>query len=124
MKKLAIIVTTPPTSHLTKSAIELAKNALEQEIEVIGIFFYQLGVLNAVKEQRVQSDEFNIAKAWTDLSKQVPLHLCSTAAEKYGVFTIQTNGHPDSKSILEGFQLSGLGELVLLTKNADRLVQL
>ncbi len=124
MNKLAVIVTTAPTNHLTETAIQLIYNAVEQGIDVIGVFFYQAGVLNASKQLIIPSDEFPLHQRWCSLNKNanVPLYLCSTAAEKHGL--IHDNANINLELISDAFTIAGLGELVTLHSKADRLVQL
>ena len=100
---LALVVTTPPNSNLTTSAIKLVQTAIENNIKLIGVFFYQDGVLNAAKHLSIPSDEFQALSRWQQLNNDynVPLYLCITAAEK-----------------------RGLSELVELTNKAERVVQL
>lgn len=124
MKKLAVIVTTPPTNHLTQTAYQIIKTAVNENIELIGVFFYQSGVLNASKYLSVPNDEFPLQKKWQQLHKDhaAPYFLCSTAAEKYGL--IDANEPMNTNLISDSFSISGLGELVMLTLKADRVVQL
>lgn len=124
MKTLAVVVTTPPNSPLTQTAYQTINSALNNNINVIGVFFYQLGVLNASQHLTVPNDEFPMQKQWCALScdHNVPLYLCSTAAEKHGL--INEKQPQDNQLIFSEFTVSGLGELVSLTMNADRVVQL
>ena len=121
---LALVVTTPPNSNLTTSAINLVHTAVENNIKVIGVFFYQDGVLNAAKHLSIPSDEFQTLARWQQLRKDfgVPLYLCITAAEKRGLS--DELSRDDSSNIDTAFTVSGLGELVELTSNAERVVQL
>lgn len=122
MKKLAVVVTTAPTCHLTQTAYQVINNANNNDTQVIGVFFYQSGVLNASKHLAIPSDEFSVMSKWTSLSNDhnIPLYLCSTAAEKFGLVNTANN----TELINESFTISGLGELVQLTEKADRVVQL
>lgn len=121
---LTLIVTTPANSNLSVTALNIAQSAIENGVELIGVFFYQQGVLNAAKYLSIPSDEYQIADEWQNLHEQhnIPLHLCITAAEK--------NALSDDKDIIETsnindcFTVSGLGELVELTASADRVIQL
>ncbi|MDO6428861.1 sulfurtransferase complex subunit TusD [Thalassotalea sp. 1_MG-2023] len=125
MNKIAVIITTPPTSHLTKTALQFVEDAAEQ-FNVLGIFFYQSGVLNAARNIDISSDEVNIAKQWSTFAHQrnIPMHLCSTAAERFGLTCYLQDGQPAKNTLQDGFQPSGLGELVTLMNNADKVVQL
>jgi tRNA 2-thiouridine synthesizing protein D len=122
--KLALVVTTPPNSNLTTTAINLVKAALDSGVSVIGVFFYQDGVLNAAKYLSIPSDEFQTLAQWQQLNSEynVPLYLCITAAEKRGL-SDELNNY-ESSNIDSAFTVSGLGELVELTSKAERVVQL
>ena len=121
MPKLAVVITSSPLSNLTITAINLVQQALTEGIEVIGVFFYQDGVLNASSNMQIPSDEFQTLTAWQKLHQEhdLALHLCITAAEKRGLVC-----EGSDINISPAFQISGLGELVELTSQADRVVQL
>ncbi|TWX73811.1 sulfurtransferase complex subunit TusD [Colwellia sp. C1TZA3] len=121
---LAVVVTTPPNSNLTTTAINIVRAALDSSVSIIGVFFYQDGVLNAAKQLLIPSDEFQTLTQWQQLNSEynVPLYLCITAAEKRGL-SDELNNH-ESSNIDSAFTVSGLGELVELTSKAERVVQL
>ena len=119
MKKLAVVVTTPPYSNLSVTALDYVETALKSGIELVGVFFYQDGVIHANQQAQIASDEFQCITHWQALQQtyKLPLYLCITAAEKRGLSDEQPNNiHPN-------FTVSGLGELVELVNKADRLVQ-
>lgn len=119
MKKLAVVVTTPPYSNLSVTALDYIETALKSGIELVGVFFYQDGVIHANQHANIASDEFQCIQQWQTLHQafKLPLHLCITAAEKRGLTDEELNNiHPI-------FTVSGLGELVELVNKADRLVQ-
>lgn len=121
MKTLAILVTTPPYSPLTTTAIDYIKAAIQADINIIGVFFYQDGVMHANQHINIASDEYQAIQQWQQLHKdyQLPLHICVTAAEKRGIVCELIN----NDKINDAFTVSGLGELVELTTKASRLVQ-
>lgn len=119
MNKLAVVITTPPNSNLSATAINYVESALEMGIELIGVFFYQDGVMHANKQVQIASDEYQALEHWQQLHQtfNLPLHLCITAAEQRGISDENsTNIHPI-------FTVSGLGELVELSSKSDRMVQ-
>jgi tRNA 2-thiouridine synthesizing protein D len=121
VKKLAVMITTPPYSNLTTTALNYVEAALVNGINLVGVFFYQDGVLNANSKVQLASDEFQTLKRWQTLHEkyQLPLHLCITAAEKRGM-----SDEDDTNNLIHSaFTISGLGELVELSTTADRLVQ-
>ncbi len=121
MKSLAVVITTPPYSHLTITALNYIEAALAIDIDVIGVFFYQDGVMHANENINIASDEYQAIKQWQRLHQhyQLPLHICITAAEKRGIACDSV----DNEKINQAFTVSGLGELVELTTKASRLVQ-
>ena len=121
---LALVVTTPPNSNLTTSAINLIRAAAKSGVDIVGVFFYQDGVLNAAKNLSIPSDEYQTLTQWQTLNREyaVPLYLCITAAEKRGLSDgLEQEG---VSNIDPTFTVSGLGELVELTSRAARVVQL
>ncbi len=121
MKTLAVVITTPPYSHLTITALNYIEAALRADVDVIGVFFYQDGVMHANADVSIASDEFQAIEHWQKLHQQyqLPLHICITAAEKRGIACNSL----DNEKINQAFTVSGLGELVELTTKAARLVQ-
>jgi tRNA 2-thiouridine synthesizing protein D len=119
VNKLAVVVTTPPYSNLSITALDYIETALNSGVELIGVFFYQDGVIHANQQVQISSDEFQCITHWKTLQKKykTPLHLCVTAAEKRGL----SDEHPNNINPI--FTVSGLGELVELANKADRLVQ-
>jgi len=119
VKKLAVVITTPPYSNLSVTALDYIETALKAGIELVGVFFYQDGVMHANTNIEIASDEFQSIAHWQRLQQayKLPLHLCITAAEKRGI----SDEH--AKNIHSIFTVSGLGELVELSSIADRLVQ-
>jgi len=126
VNKLAVIITSPPSSNLSVTAIEYIEAALALQIEIVGIFFYQDGVLHANTYVELPSDEYQAQAKWLALKKEynLPLHLCVTAASKRGLQVDETiSTEPQSSNVANAFEISGLGELVELTNYADRVVQ-
>jgi len=121
LKTLAVVITTPPYSPLTATAIAYVEAALVADISIVGVFFYQDGVMHANKDINIASDEYQAIAQWQRLHQtyQLPLHICITAAEKRGIACDSI----DNEKINEVFTVSGLGELVEITTKALRLVQ-
>jgi len=119
VNKLAVMITTPPYSNLSVTALDYIETALKAGVELVGVFFYQDGVLHANASVQIASDEFQAITQWQRLHKtyNLPLHLCITAAEKRGM------SDEDAQNIHSIFTVSGLGELVELSTIADRMVQ-
>jgi len=124
MNKLAIIITTPPYSNLTVTAVDYIEKALEAGIDITGVFFYQDGAINANNNVHIPSDEYQVIGKLTQLHKlyNLPLHLCITAAEKRGI-SCDDQSEANNINLNPIFRVSGLGELVTLTTDCTRLVQ-
>jgi len=122
--KFALVITTKPTDPKTITSLNIAHSIVEQQHELLGVFFYQEGVLNASKYLCVPNDEFQTPLKWQEFSQKtgITLHLCSTAAEKHGL--IEETELEDFEHISPAFQISGLGQLVELTTSAERVIQL
>lgn len=103
-------------SQTSRSAYKFAQTLLMQSHELLGIFFYQQGVLHANASNQLAEDELNTQQLFIQLSQEynVRLMVCSTAAEQRGI---------NSDNLAEGFQLAGLAEFAALTGKADRMVQ-
>ena len=121
MKKLAVLVTTSPYSNLSVTALDYVETALKNGIDLVGVFFYQDGVMHANKNIQIANDEFQAIQHWQRLQQtyNTPLHLCITAAEKRGL----SDDGDTANHIHSIFTVSGLGELVELSSTADRMVQ-
>lgn len=129
MPSIAFVVTTSPTQNLTITALKLIHEAINKNIEIKGVFFYQAGVLNASSYISIPSDEHPTIASWQSLvtKHQIPLYLCSTAAEKHGLLdsvSLELKEQELTTNIAPEFTVSGLGELVTLTLSADRVIQL
>jgi len=119
VNKLAVVITTPPYSNLSVTALDYIETALKAGVELVGVFFYQDGVMHANASIQIASDEFQAISHWQRLHQayKLPLHLCITAAEKRGI------SDENPLNIHSIFTISGLGELVELSSVADRMVQ-
>lgn len=124
MTTFALIVSTPPTDNKTYTALKFAQTVVAQGHTISGVFFYQDGVMNANQLVQTPSDELNLMTAWQEFHKQTdtPLHLCITAAERRGLTDSLDNDQVPNIAL--NFTISGLGELVVLTSQADKVVQL
>lgn len=118
---LAVVITTPPYSPLTATAVNYVETALEAGIKLVGVFFYQDGAMHANEHISIATDEYQAICHWQRLQQTyaLPLYVCVTAAEKRGVIL----GELTDEIVNKSFTVSGLGELVELTSKASRLVQ-
>jgi tRNA 2-thiouridine synthesizing protein D len=133
VQTLSIVITTPPSSYLTITAIDYINNAIKAGVDIVGVFFYQDGVLNASANITIANDEYQTHRQWQKLHEdnKINLHVCITACEKRGLSDdIGSELNNDSSlpninqsNISQHFTVSGLGELVELTAKSNRMVQ-
>ncbi|MFT6778858.1 MAG: tRNA 2-thiouridine synthesizing protein D [Paraglaciecola sp.] len=128
MSSFTLLVTSAPYSDQSAySAYRFAVAAIESTHLIKGIFFYQDGTLNGSALQLMPSDEFDLHKAWKNISAKhhIPLMVCVSAATKRGITNEQDAEDSDQAhhSLSDEFQSVGLGDLAILVADSDRLVQ-
>ncbi|MDH4199314.1 MAG: sulfurtransferase complex subunit TusD [Spirochaetia bacterium] len=113
--KFGILIQDGPYNHEAgDSAYNFVVAALAKGHEITGIFFYNDGVLNATRFMDPPTDDRNIVKRWSELgAKGIDIIVCIAAAKRRGI--IDANLAPN-------IRISGLGQLVDLTLNADRMI--
>lgn len=114
--EFGILVNEGPYQHqAADTALRFATAAVEQGHRVSRVFFYHDGVYVANKLQEPQQDDRNLVKLWSDLAQNhdVDLVVCVAAALRRGI---------KDESLAPGFRISGLGQLVEVGIQADRLV--
>jgi len=75
VNKLAVMITTPPYSNLSVTALDYIETALKSGVELVGVFFYQDGVLHADAHVQIASDEFQTISQWQKLHQEYKLPL-------------------------------------------------
>jgi len=125
--KFSIQVNEGPYQHQSAdSAYNFAKAALEKGHEIFRVFFYHDGVNNGTRLASPPQDDRNVQQRWSDLAKEhdVDLVICVAAAQRRGIVDdgeAERNGK-DATNIMDGFRISGLGQLIEAGIQADRLV--
>ena len=126
--KFAVVVSCAPYgAQGASSAYQFCRAALEAGHEIVGVFFYQEGVLNANQLISPASDEINLPEYWSQLSIEYhfPLEVCVSASLRRGIVN-QTEAEQlalSQHNLKPPFVLSGLGQLAELSAAADKLVQ-
>jgi len=128
VRTLSVVITTPPSSYLTITAIDYITHAINAGVNLVGVFFYQDGVLNASANIAIPNDEYQTHKQWQKLKQEhgVNLHVCITACEKRGLsdeLDAPVSEETKQTNISQYFTVSGLGELVELTTKSEKVVQ-
>ena len=125
--KFAIQVNTSPyQSNAGYTAYQFINAALEQGHEVFRVFFYHDGVYQAFKYVTPPDDELQFTTQWSELARrhQVDLVVCISAAQRRGLLCsdeAKRQGKQDD-DLAAGFRISGLGQLVEATLEADRFI--
>jgi len=125
--KFGVVVSEGPYTHqAADSAYLFVKAALDAGHEVPRVFFYHDGVYVATRLSVPPQDERNIQENWTALAKEheVDLVVCIAAAQRRGILDANEAKRQgkDADNIAEGFQISGLGQLIEMGIQTDRLV--
>ena len=113
--KFTIII---QSSHLQSgnSAIEYILSAIEKGHRIQSIFFHLDGVYTAARGIDMPSDEMDLSQQWQNLLAEypdLPLILCSNASLRRGL---------NAETILPGFQMGSMGNLVESCDIADRVI--
>ena len=125
--KFGIVVSEGPYTHqASDSAYHFVKAALEAGHEVPRVFFYHDGVNVATSLSVPPQDERNIQQQWSAIAKDhgVDLVVCIAAAQRRGMLDeneAKRQGK-DAHNIAEGFRISGLGQLIEMGIETDRLM--
>ena len=125
--KFAIVVNEGPYTHqASDTAFQFTKAALAKGHEVVRVFFYHDGVNNGTKLAVPPQDDRHIPNNWAKLGKdhQLDLVLCIAAAQRRGILDekeAERQGK-DANNVIDGFRISGLGQLIEAGIEADRTI--
>ncbi len=125
--KFAIQVNASPyQSNAGLTAYQFIHASLAQGHEIFRVFFYHDGVYHAFKYNTPPDDERQITKQWSELARryQIDLVVCISAAQRRGLLCsdeAKRQGKMDD-DLAEGFRISGLGQWVEATLEADRFI--
>ena len=125
--KFGVVISEGPYTHqAADSAYHFVKAALAAGHEVPRVFFYHDGVNVSTRLSVPPQDERNIQKNWTALAEEHGLDLvvCIAAAQRRGLLDENEASRQgkDADNIAEGFRISGLGQLIEMGIQTDRLV--
>lgn len=125
--KFGVLVSEGPYTHqAADTAYHFVKAALDKGHEVPRVFFYHDGVNVSTRLSVPPQDERHIQNQWTALAKDhgIDLVVCIAAAQRRGLLDENeaTRQGKDANNIAEGFRISGLGQLIEMGIQTDRLV--
>ncbi|PID46990.1 MAG: sulfurtransferase complex subunit TusD [Proteobacteria bacterium] len=123
--KYTLMINEGPYQHQSAdSALQFARAALKKGHEIYRVFFYHDGVNNGTRLSVPPRDDRQIQQEWSDLAKQYDLDLviCIAAAQRRGLVDAdEAMRHGlDADNLMEGFRISGLGQLIEGGIQADR----
>ena len=125
--KFTIMINEGPYQHQSSdTALQFARAVLAQGHEIFRIFFYHDGVNNGTRLSVPPADDRLLQKEWSELSKEhdLDLVLCIAAAQRRGIMDEDEAKRQglDANNIIEGFRISGLGQLIEAAIQSDRLM--
>ncbi len=125
--KISIQVSEGPYNHeASVTAINYIKAAVEAGHDIFRVFFYHDGVNNGTNFASPPQDDMNIQKTWSELAAahDIDLVVCVAAAQRRGIVDEgeMTRNKKSGQNIMDGFRISGLGQLIEAGIESDRLV--
>ena len=125
--KISIQVSEGPYNHeASVTAINYVKAAVEAGHDIFRVFFYHDGVNNGTNFATPPQDDMNIQKTWSELAAahDIDLVVCVAAAQRRGIVDEgeMTRNKKSGMNIMDGFRISGLGQLIEAGIESDRLV--
>ncbi|NMH61058.1 sulfurtransferase complex subunit TusD [Alteromonas ponticola] len=123
-----LITSAPYDGDRIRNAQQFAHALVDNpEANLLNIFFYQRGVLNANCLGIPPSGRFNVYKGWCEIATRgvISLQVCITAAGKRGIISQQEQDENDlpGHTLQAPFQQTGLADFFTQLHDADRLVQ-
>lgn len=124
----SIMVLGSPACHeAAGSALRFAQAVIESGHTLHRVFFYHDGVSGASKLQLIPQGELPIPQQWQQLASKhnIDLVVCIASALKRGIVDADEAERHDLDSganLLDGFNISGLGQLIDTTIESDRMV--
>ena len=125
--KFTIMINEGPYQHQSSdTALQFARAVLAQGHEIFRVFFYHDGVNNGTRLSVPPADDRLLQKEWSELSLEhdLDLVLCIAAAQRRGIMDEDEAKRQglDANNIIEGFRISGLGQLIEGGIESDRTV--
>ena len=125
--KISIQVSEGPYNHeASVTAINYVKAAVEAGHDIFRVFFYHDGVNNGTNYATPPQDDMNIQKTWSELAAahDIDLVVCVAAAQRRGIVDQgeMERNKKDGMNIMDGFRISGLGQLIEAGIESERLV--
>ena len=111
--KIGIVLLTGPYQHeASDTVIHFVRAAIEKGHCVEGIFLFMDGVYN-INRNVTPSGERNVIEMLNTLGEKVPITACAACGQFRGM---------KRENLAQTMQIGGLGDLVNLVQNCDRIV--
>ena len=125
--KIGVIVSEGPYTHqAADTAFNFVTAALRKGHSVPRVFFYHDGVAVANRLSVPPQDERHVQGNWTALAQEagIDLVVCVAAAQRRGVLDASEAARlgKDADTLADGFRISGLGQLIDMAIQCDRVV--
>src|SRR5512135_3087808 len=113
--KIGVLIQEGPYNHeASDTAYNFIEAAMAKGHTIQGVFLYDDAVGNVAKYMEPPQDDRHIAKRWSELgSKGVDIIVCVAAAKRRGT---------NPNLIVDSTRISGLGQLIEICTDADRVV--
>jgi len=127
LMKFTIIINEGPYQHQSAdSALNFARALLAKGHEIFRVFFYHDGVNIGTRLATPPNDDRQLQQQWSLLAKEhnLDLVICIAAAQRRGIVDeSESKRHGlDADNILDGFRVSGLGQLIEGSIQSDRTI--
>jgi tRNA 2-thiouridine synthesizing protein D len=126
MQRFTLVIYAAPDSQASSTALHYAKALLKNGHTIYRLFFYQDGVFNACSFNTPPQDEENLPERWQALIQEHDLDavVCVASALKRGIVNESEAERYElpASNLRDGFEISGLGQLIDGLINSDRLV--
>jgi tRNA 2-thiouridine synthesizing protein D len=125
--KIGVIVSEGPYTHqAADTAYHFVTAALRKGHAVPRVFFYHDGVAVSNRLSVPPQDERHVQQNWTSLAQEagIDLVVCVAAAQRRGVLNAKEAARlgKDAHTLAEGFRISGLGQMIEMAIQCDRVV--
>ncbi len=117
----------PYANFANHHALRFCEALMAQGHQLNRVFFYHDGVLTGLNSRVVPQDEIDVVAQWLDFKQRYPVELavCIANALKRGVINEPERQRylKSSNTLLDDFELVGLGQLIDAIANGDRYVE-
>lgn len=126
MKFSLAIYAAPYAAEGSASAYRFARAAIAEGHEIYRLFFYSDGVHNANALATPPQDDAQLPQQWQILAREnnIDVVVCIASALRRGVLNQEEAERYDKSAfnLAEGFEISGLGQLVDAAVHSDRVI--